>query len=162
MDELAVSHSQEQKLLDKEVMNHMQRKDEELLDHMLLDHISRHTDLPWYSETLHGASKAELVEFMQRSCTPEFLAKHKLAGKETAVNKYVKKVKLPVLQNVYEEILDDPTVLVGHVMVPGAGHTEPDADVANGDGDDHQSSEVWPSDERAMQPSRTDAPTFDL
>ena len=61
--------------------------------------------LPWTEETVEAASKDELVKFMQNKCQPDFVEKHQLSGNEKVVKKYVKKLKLAVLQDAYREVL---------------------------------------------------------
>ena len=47
------------------------------------------------------------------NCKPEFLAQHKLTGKIKAVAKYVKKADQSVLAAVYEQLLEEPSALIG-------------------------------------------------
>eukprot|EP01048_Picozoa_sp_COSAG05_P015816 COSAG05_NODE_1953_length_3792_cov_3.706201_1_plen_1236_part_10 len=71
------------------------------------------TTLPWSAATLEEATKEEIIEFIQTKCRPEFAQKHQLAGKKQKdVDKYVKKVKLPVLKEAYTEALEDDSVLL--------------------------------------------------
>ena len=61
--------------------------------------------LPWTEETVEAASKDELVKFIQNKCQPDFVEKHQLSGNEKVVKKYVKKLKVAVLQDAYREVL---------------------------------------------------------
>jgi hypothetical protein len=75
-------------------------------------------ELPWTEVTLATATKDELIAFMRPNCKPEFLSQHKLTGKDKVVAKYVKKVNLSVLKDVYMEILAEPTALIGNEPEP--------------------------------------------
>ena len=59
----------------------------------------------WSADTLEGASKKELVQFLQAYATAEHLQKYKLKGQEKAI---VKKAKLPALHAAYTEAMDQP------------------------------------------------------
>jgi hypothetical protein len=61
--------------------------------------------MAWSEETLGDASKKELVQFLQKWCTAEFLKQHKLNGQEKAI---VKKAKLPALRQAYTAAMTMP------------------------------------------------------
>ena len=61
--------------------------------------------MTWSEETLDQASKKELVQFLQKWATKEFLKHHKLAGQEKAITK---KAKLPALREAYTLAMSQP------------------------------------------------------
>ena len=66
-------------------------------------------EMPWDADSIAGASKGEIVGFLQANCSAEFLSKHKLKGQAKAITK---KAKAPALQAAFKELLADPSVLV--------------------------------------------------
>jgi hypothetical protein len=77
--------------------------------------------LPWDSESLGGASKGQIVEFLVASCGTEFLQRHKLNG---AVKAVTKKAKLPELHAAYTEVAENAQ---GLLVSPAAKAVEAQA-----------------------------------
>ena len=47
-------------------------------------------EMPWDADSIAGASKGEIVGFLQANCSAEFLSKHKLKGQAKAITKKAK------------------------------------------------------------------------
>jgi hypothetical protein len=101
--------------------------------------------MAWSEETLGDASKKELVQFLQKWCTPEFLKQHKLNGQVKAI---VKKAKMPALREAYTTAMTTPKE---HMTTEGYDEVRAMVSVEEESIEEEEKSSVDPKSQKMLQ-----------
>jgi hypothetical protein len=101
--------------------------------------------MAWSEETLGDASKKQLVQFLQKWCTPEFLKQHKLNGRVKAI---VKKAKMPALREAYTTAMTTPKE---HMTTEGYDEVRAMVSVEEESIEEEEKSSVDPKSQKMLQ-----------